>query len=337
MSISKPSLITLSIILLFLQSCKNEKNTTNTTSTSTTSENIEIDEKQDYINKYNAYIAVWNKVTPSVEKAYNSLSANINDETGVPLKEKNTYYIASVPETTTMDYLERVLNEDPNIKELDALAPNLIASYKAFRIPLQQFADYYKLQSYLDDDFAKSKELYTLIKPEIERFLAASDALGPVLQKIDNQLSTEALAKYKENDQMLLYHKGMIINSIKRHSAPLYNIQFDEYDKLNLNAYDENLKEVVKHYTAFKELANDKERLKKEMNISRPSPFVIYYMNIEKYIKASRELRALTKDAKEYNSMKKKVETMGIRFASASHEKVIKASETVINTSNTLN
>ncbi|MFS4468028.1 DUF3829 domain-containing protein [Maribacter sp. 2210JD10-5] len=325
------------LALTLFQSCKDTNNSKGTETNANTSSNIEIDEKQAYINKYNAYIAIWNDVSPRVERSYNSLYNIINDKTGNPLKESEKYYIPAVPESSAIDYLERILNEKPEIPELDKLGPDIIKSYKAFREPLQQLSDYYKLQSYLDDDFEKSRELYFKIRGPIKNFIKASDALGPILQEIDNKLSTEALVEYKENNQLLLYNKGMIINSLKKHTAPLYEINYQEYDQLDLETYDQNLKELIAHYNAFKKLANDKDRLKREMNISRPSPFIIYYMDIDNYIKASRELRELSRNPKKYKAMKNTTESMGIGFASASHEKVTKAAEKVINSSNSLN
>jgi hypothetical protein len=147
----------------------------------------------------------------------------------------------------------------------------------------------------------------------------------------------EAIAEYKERDELLLYNKAMLVSSLKKHSAPLYSINYDEYDDLDFEAYDKNLKEIITYYTDFKTLSNDKERLKREMNISRPAPFVIYFMNVDKYVKEARNLKELALNPKKYTAMKSKVKTMGIQYAQASHVKVTKAGEGIISSSNDLN
>ncbi|MBS9463792.1 DUF3829 domain-containing protein [Flagellimonas sp. 389] len=329
----------LSIVMLTTYSCgenSKKKQTTNTDSKETTVENI-IDEKQTYINKYNVYVAVWNNVSPRVERSYNSLYNIINDKTGNPLKDQETYFIPPVPENSAITRLEEVLQQKPEIKELDALGPQLVTAYKELRPALQQLSDYYKLQSYKDDDFAKSPELYFKVRKPIKDFIEASSKLGLAVQEIDKKLSFQAMEEYKANDQLLLYNKGMIINSIKSHSAPLYNISYDEYAQLDMDAFDKDLQDLIKHYSAFKELANDKERVKAELNISRPSPFIIYYNTIDTYIRESRNFRELIDSSKKYVAMKSIVERMGLQFASSSHQKVLDAAERVINSSNSLN
>ncbi|UII75480.1 YiiG family protein [Flagellimonas sp. HMM57] len=332
------ALCILSIVTLTTYSCgenSQKKESVNTDSKETTAEDT-IDEKQAYINKYNVYVAVWNNVSPRVERSYNALYNLINDKTGNPLKDQKTYFVPPVPENSAITRLEEILHQKPEIKELDVLGPQLVTAYKELRPALQQLSDYYKLQSYKDDDFAKSPKLYFKVRKPIKDFMEASSKLGLAVQEIDKKLSFEAMEEYKTNDQLLLYNKGMIINSIKSHSAPLYNISYDEYTKLDMDAFDKDLQNLIKHYSAFKELASDKERVKAELNISRPSPFVSYYITIDTYIKESRNFRELIDSSKKYAAMKSIVERMGLQFASSSHKKVLDAADSVINSSNNI-
>lgn len=253
----------------------------------------------------------------------------INDKTGKPIKEQKTYFVPSLIESRAIVMLKDIVEQEPRIEALDALAPDLISSYQEMLEPIQQLSDYYKLESYKDDDFEKGSSLYYEVREPIKKFIAASDILGVKVQEIDAKLSMEALAEYKERDEMLLYHKGMIVNSLKQYSAPLYSVSYD--------AYDNHLKDIISHYTEFKTLANDKERLKREMNISRPAPFTVYYMKIDTYVKEARNLKELAMDAKAYKAMKTQVERMGIQHAQASHVKVTKAGEGIISSSNDLN
>ena len=73
------------------------------------------------------------------------------------------------------------------------------------------------------------------------------------------------------------------------------------------------------------------------MNISFKGRLIIYFTKIDDYVRASRELKALATNSKKYNRMKETTRTMGISFASISHEKVLKAGEGVISASNSLN
>jgi len=328
----------LCIVSISLQSCKEDsKANAEKDITTDVPPTGAIDSKQAYINKYNAYIAVWNDVSPRVERTYSVLYNTINDKTGEPLKEQETYFIPSLIESRAIVMLKDIVDKEPRIEALDALAPDLISAYKEMLEPVQQLSDYYKLESYKDDNFEKGKKLYYELREPIKKFIAASDILGVKVQEIDAQLSMEALAEYKENDELLLYNKGMIINSLKKHSAPLYSVEYDAYETLDLYAYDKHLKDIITHYTEFKTLAKDEERLKREMNISRAAPFSIYYLNIDTYIKEARNLREMIKDPKKYEDMKSNVARMGMQVAPASHIKVTAAGEKVISSSNDLN
>ncbi|WP_027075692.1 DUF3829 domain-containing protein [Maribacter antarcticus] len=332
------TLLLLILVTTTFQSCKDEANTSSNKKASTNTNAIAVaDKNQAYIYKYNAYIAVWNDVTPRVKGTYATLFDLINDKTGRPLEYQDSYFIPSLIESRAIVMLTDIVNQEPAIEELDALAPSLISSYKELLAPLKQLSEYYKLQSYTDDDFEKGAELYFKAREPIKKFIASSDILGPRLQEIDARLLIKALAEYKEKDKLLLYNKGMLVHSIKKHSAPLYGISFQEYKNLNLQDYDQTLNDIIQYYTDFKALAKDKERLKKEMNISRPAPFTIYYLAIDTYLKEAQNLKNTILEAKKHAAMKSKVERMGIQYAAASHLKVTAAGEKVISSSNALN
>ncbi|WP_350285428.1 DUF3829 domain-containing protein [uncultured Croceitalea sp.] len=336
MRLSK-NVVVFAILLMFFPSCK-ENSTYKAAIHSTTKNNTaEVDEKQAYINKYNMYVAIWNNVSPRVERSYSALYNTINDKTGMPLKTQENYFIPTIPDADVIKKLEENYKNQPIIDELDNIAPIIISSYKALQQPLQELSDYYKLGTYKDDDLQTASQRYLKVRKPIKDFMKVNAQLGAAVQEIDSRLALEALDAYKANNQLLLYNKGMIINSIKKHSNLLYQIDYDAYDRLDLEAYESNLKDVVTYYTEFKKLATDKNRLKTEMHISRPSPFIIYYRDIDNYIKESRSLKALIENPKDYNKMKSLVEKMGLQFAASSHKKVTDAAERVINSSNNLN
>ncbi len=295
------------------------------------------DSRQAYINKYNEYIAVWNNISPRVEEAYTRVTDLHDPATGKPKKKQDRYYVPAVNGDSYIDRLESMLKKEPAISELDGLGKKLVASYNALKGPLEKLSDYYKLQSYLEDDFETSSKLYPQVNEHLKEYLDASDQLGNALQKIDAKLFSEEMASYKEEGLDLLYARGMLLASIKQHTAPLYELPYYGYENIDFEAYDKSLAAVIEHYNAFKELSKDPKRLKAEMNISRPAPFVIFYSNLDTYIRESRNLKEMVKTPKDYNQMKSTVSSMGIQFASSSHAKVINAAESVITTSNSLN
>jgi len=333
-------LSTLLTITLIFQSCKEDKKVP------PFEENLVIKEaslgmvantEEAYIAKYNAYIAVWNDVSSRVEQTFAVINTSIDEKTGKPLDKKDTYFIPSLIESRAIVILSDKINEKPKIEELDALAPDLISSYKELLDPLQELSEYYKLASYKEDDFKKGSELYFKVREPLEKFMATSDILGVRLQEIDIKLSTENLAEFKAQDLLLLYNKGMIINSLKEHSIPLYNIKYDEYQNLDLDAYDKHLEDIISYYEAFKSLATDKERVKKEMNTDNLTPFSNYYLTIDTYIEDAKNLKELIQDDKKYEAMKITTERYGINFDMASHVKVTTSGEKVISSSNALN
>ncbi len=322
------------LAVVSFQSCKE---TTKTSETNAAESTGATDEKAAFINKYNAYVGVWNKASPRVEKSYSFFTRILNPETGAPFKQQETYFIPTIPETSVINTLEKFVSQEPKINELDGIGSQLVKSYNSLQTPLEQLSDYYKNKSYLEDDFKKSKELYPIVNKAFNEFLTANQQLGTEIQKIDLRLSNEELQGYKEEGLELLYTRGMLLSSLKKHSAPLYSATYDSYEDIDMASYDTHLAQVIEQYTAFKALAKDKERVKRELNISRPSPFIILYSNLDAYIRESRNLKNLIQDPKDYAQMKSTVSSMGINFANSSHVKVLKAAESVINTSNSLN
>ncbi|QCX00399.1 DUF3829 domain-containing protein [Aggregatimonas sangjinii] len=321
---------------LILQSCKETSKTDSSEGAITTSNTaVDANDKQAFINKYNVYVDVWNSVSPSIERSYSLIMNNL-DDTGRPFNKRDNYFISKPLSARSIEKLKAVIDENPEIPELDEIGKELAASFTALETPLEKLSDYYKAQSYLDDDFKTSVTLYPTVMENMTAYLQASDALGKALKEIDERLLDEELKNYKDNGYDILYTRGMLLKTIKEQTAVLRGIEYDAYESIDFDSFDAKLKEVVALHSQFKELSKNVPQLKKELNISIPARLTLFNSAVDKFVRESRNLKKLATNAKSYARMKSTVESMGINFANESHIKVFKAAEDVINQSNNM-
>lgn len=324
------------LISLILQSCKETSKTDSGTDPTTTNQTaVDPKDKQAFINKYNVYVDVWNSVSPSIERSYSLIMNNL-DDTGKPLNEKDNYFISKPLSARSIEKLKTVIDENPEIPELDKIGKELVDSFTALETPLEKLADYYKAQSYLEDGFETSIALYPIVMKNMTTYLQASDALGKALKEIDERLLEEELKNFEDNGYDILYTRGMLLKTIKEQTAVLRGVEYDAYESIDFDTFDTKLKEVIALHSQFKELSKNVPQLKKELNISIPARLTIFNSAVDKFVRESRNLKKLATDAKRYAQMKSTVESMGMNFANESHIKVFKAAEDVINQSNNM-
>ncbi|MEJ8554735.1 YiiG family protein [Tepidibacter sp. Z1-5] len=239
--------------------------------------NEEISEKKNLISndsgslenqKYVAYISLNNFITGNLEKSLDyyfdkfgdteeiKVDKNSNLQNGISLQlnkkelEENLKYASKNP---SLDKIDKCVKElDPKLKELIDL--------------IDQADSYYKLKSYMDDDFVKGKSLhkkiylkYNEFKPLAEKF--SSDFEGAFLKK-----SKKDLENFKKNDYMIKYYALSVILRSKDLEAELNNqgITYENVSDLDIDKFKEKYNLLVEDTNKFLEYSKDSDRIKKE-------------------------------------------------------------------------
>ncbi|MFD0861284.1 DUF3829 domain-containing protein [Sungkyunkwania multivorans] len=324
----------LGCILMSLQSCKTDAK--NTEAAADNSEK-EVDADQALINKYNAYVAVWNKVTPEIERTH-SFYVNMFDlETGLPKKKQEVYYIPVYDRTNVILDLKNMLAQKPEMPMLDKIGGSLVESYEELNGPLKELTDYYKLKAYLDDDFAKAKQLHPLVLKNLNSFIELSNGMIPHIREMDEAFRQKELNDLKEKGLHIRYAHALLLDSMKKHLETLSGIGYENYGEVDLKRYDEALKQVVENYGVFKKRASKNEDLRKEFKGAHL--LSMFQRAVDNYIKTARDFRDTATDENKYNALMQSVRRQGGNtiIGQGSHESIYKAYDKVITESNYMN
>ncbi|WFD10928.1 YiiG family protein [Tepidibacter hydrothermalis] len=239
--------------------------------------NEEISEKKNSISndseslenqKYTAYISLNNFITRNLEKSLDyyfdkfgdteeiKVDKNSNLQNGILLQlnkkelEENLKYASKNP---SLDKIDKCVKElDPKLKELIDL--------------IDEADSYYKLKSYMDDDFVKGKSLhkkiclqYNEVKPLAKKF--SSEFESAFLKK-----SNKDLENFKKNDYMIRYYALSVILRAKDLETELNDqgITCENVSDLDVDKFKEKYNLLVEDTNKFLDYSKDAERIKKE-------------------------------------------------------------------------
>jgi len=147
---------------------------------------------------------------------------------------------------------------------------------------LMQLEQYFENKDYLDDHWAKGKQLHPQVMAAFKDFNPADDDLRNVLDGITKPLSQRELAKIeREEGKKIRYHRKHVLNTARELievsnpdggevNSTLYNAAMTEFDKAleDLTAYGSSHKSDIKdeiRYDSFVKAANDYRKVQKDL------------------------------------------------------------------------
>ncbi|RXI50018.1 hypothetical protein DP130_03315 [Clostridium tetani] len=237
-------------------------------------------EKEDekYNEKYEAYATLDTFITGKLQESldYYFVKFGYTEEFEA---NKNDYLYNGILLEFNKNELEKVFSyysAKPNFDKVDNSLKNLHAEFKELIQSLSDADTYYKLKSYVDDDFIKGKELhkkicsqYTKVKPLKKEF---SSNFGDFF--IGD--SKEKLEEFKKNDFMIKYYALSSLLKAKDLEIELQRqkVAKGNMESLDIRKFKEKYNLLVADMNKFLEYSKDSNRIKKE-NIDQAFPYAI--------------------------------------------------------------
>ncbi|MFP4979188.1 YiiG family protein [Paenibacillus sp. CN-4] len=239
------------------------------------------------IEKYNAYVMLNNLMTGSI----NEVLVHYFEKFGVdtqPVIEKNfSFIMLGVAETEreVVDKANGYTSSQPAFANADPVVTKLTPVIKELLSILDEMKAYYDTRGYVDDDFAKGKQLHTKLVNANLAYETVANQYFIALQKLGNEQRQAELQKLKDADQQIRYNalKFMI-------DAEATAIEMDEQGiaagnvlQLDMTKFKAKYDIMTADLNALMTISKDKERIQKEG---------INSFSIENYVHSATEAKA---------------------------------------------
>ncbi|BDR70372.1 hypothetical protein K144313037_17840 [Clostridium tetani] len=235
-------------------------------------------EYEKYNEKYEAYATLDTFITGKLQESldYYFVKFGYTEKFEV---NKNDYLYNGILLEFNKNELEKAFSYysmKPNFHKVDNSLKKLHPEFKELIEFLSDADTYYKLKSYVDDDFVKGKELhkkicsqYTKVKPLKKDF---STHFGDFF--IED--SKEKLEEFKKNDFMIKYYALSSLLKAKDLEIELQRqkVAKGNMESLDIRKFKEKYNLLVADMNKFLEYSKDSNRIKKE-NIDQAFPYAI--------------------------------------------------------------
>ena len=225
------------------------------------------DEGDSESDRYNAYIDVYNLTTgrlaDSIDRYFDYVA--VQEEFVIP-----EYYYGCY-ELTENDIKDADLAYQlmESCEEKDALDEN----YGAFHPylmnminTLNEIHKYTELKNYIDDDYAKGRELHAALWTAINEYYDALEPFAAELMAAAELRTAEDLENMKESGQETMYTMIMLINSAQdiQTELEIQGIENENVLEMNLETIQPLYESYVGYLESLLEMAENEEQLKKE-------------------------------------------------------------------------
>ncbi|USB32694.1 YiiG family protein [Paenibacillus sp. YPG26] len=279
----KKLLLCLAIIMLaaMLSACSSGTSTTNQAVPGVTPG----ESKQ--IEKHNAYVKLNNLMTGRINEVLNSYFNKFG--TGKQfVTDKNFGFImldVAESERQVIDQANSYTDKQPAFADVDPAVVKLTPVIKDLLSVLDDLKVYYDTKGYVDDQFAKGKQLHTKLLSANLAYEAAAKTYFTALQKLANEQRQAELQKLKDTDQQIRYNalKFMI-------DAEAVAIEIDEQGinasnvlKLDMKKFRAKYDIMTADLNTLITISKDKERIQGEG---------VNSFTIKNYVDAATEAKA---------------------------------------------
>jgi hypothetical protein len=220
------------------------------------------------IEKFNAYVMLNNLMTGRI----NEVLVHYFEKFGVdtePVIEKNFSFIMLDVADTEREVIDKANGysaNQPAFANIDPQVVKLTQVLKDLLSVLDEMKAYYDTRGYVDDDFAKGKQLHTKLVNANLAYEAVANPYFTALQKWGNERRLADLQKLKDTDQQIRYNalKFMI-------DAEATAIEMDEQGITAANVLELDMTKFKAKYDlmtadldALMTISKDKSQIQKE-------------------------------------------------------------------------
>ncbi|MFS0838801.1 YiiG family protein [Paenibacillus sp. 1P03SA] len=268
------------VLSVMLSACSAISSTVNQAAGVTTEESKKIE-------KYNAYVGLNNLMTGRVNEVLVHYFKKFGADQQ-PVIEKNLSFImlgVAQTEREVIDKANGYTASQPAFANADPVVTQLTPVIKDLLSVLDDMKAYYDSRGYVDDDFAKGKQLHTKLVSANSAYETAAKQYFTALQKLGNEQRQAELQKLKDTDQQIRYNalKFMI-------DAEAAAIELDEQGitagnvlQLDMTKFKAKYDIMTEDLNALTTIAKDKQRIQTEG---------VNSFSIENYIHAATEAKA---------------------------------------------
>lgn len=145
---------------------------------------------------------------------------------------------------------------------MKALCPKL----KELMDTLNEIENYYNTKSFVDDDFAKGKELHKRLYSQYNEYVILAEKFFSDFDVITQQKKQEDLEDLKKSDYMIRHYAMSIVMRAQDIERSFYDTGVNDSNILDydVNKYKEKYDLLTEDINKFMEYSKDDERLKKE-------------------------------------------------------------------------
>ncbi|KAJ50597.1 hypothetical protein BD780_002713 [Clostridium tetanomorphum] len=245
-----------------------------------TIKNKVISEKTDekYNEKYKAYATLDTFITGKLQESLEYYFLKFGDTEEFKRDKNDNLYNGILLEFNKKELEEAFsyYSTEPRFDKVDNSLKELHPKFKELIQYLSDADTYYKLKSYVDDDFVKGKELhkkiyyqYIKVKPLNEKF---SCDFGEFFKNDSNK----KLEEFKKNDFMIKYYALNTLLKAKELESELQRqkVNKNNMGSLDISKYKEKYNLLVADMNKFLQYSKDSNRIRKE-NIDPAFPYII--------------------------------------------------------------
>ncbi|MCM3270528.1 YiiG family protein [Paenibacillus elgii] len=270
--------------------------------------NIEALEEAMEVGKYNAYVGLNNFMTGRLDQVLTDYFDKFGDEEQ-PVIDKNfsfTMLSISSSDAKALETQFGFADKAPAFPAIDPVVVRLKPAMNDLTAILSEAREYYKTKGYVDDHFAKAKEMHPKIVKAADAYYAVADEYLKAMAGMGAQRKKESLKKFQENDEQIRYGALKFLVDAQALSAEMEEQGVTAKNILDLDMekfrakYDplvDDLKNLTQH-------AQDEKRLKKEK---------IESYNLNSYIEEAQKVKVAASDIIERVNKKREVDEFHLK------------------------
>lgn len=237
-------------------------------------------EKEDekYNKKYEAYSTLDTFITGKLQESLDYYFLKFGDTKEFKANKNDNLYNGILLEFNNKELEEAFsyYSTEPHFDKIDNSLKELHPKFKELMQYLSEIDTYYKLKSYVDDDFIKGKELHKKIYSQYIKVKPLNEKFSSNFGDFFREESRKRLEEFKKNDFMIKYYGLSSLLKAKDLESELQRqkVTKDNMVSLDISKYKEKYNLLVADMNKFLEYSKDSNRIKKE-NIDQAFPYII--------------------------------------------------------------
>lgn len=239
------------------------------------------------IEKYNSYVMLNNLMTGRINEVLIHYFEKFGTDKKLVIEKNVSFIMLDVP-AAQRDVIEQAkgyTTREPAFANADAAVTKLTPVLQDLLTVLDEMKVYYDSKGYVDDDFAKGKQLHTKLIHANLTYEKAAQEYFTALRKMDAEQRQADLQGFKDADQQIRYHalKFMIDAEATALEMNEQGINASNVLQLDMKKFKAKYDLMTADLEALVTLSKDKAQIQKEGLNS---------FSIENYVHSATEAKA---------------------------------------------